>query len=209
MEPASNLRPSVQPGAAIARIKGVALHGFFKWYAVEHGARLRSILADLPPSLRAHLDMKRSQYGVMPNTWYPAPLVHGIVDGIVEGMDEAEREQLAADGAREIMAATLSGIHRVMIRMLMTPERYAKFAQLLWDRYYSCGLIDKTVQSPTHHVTTVCNWNGHHPFICKLNTYAPIAIYEQLGAQNPRVELLRCVSRGDDHCALSIEWDES
>ena len=83
------------PDGGPARIKGVALHGFFKWYAQEQPERLNAIITGLAPSQRALLDLDRAQYGVLPNVWYPAPLVHAVIDGILDGVSDEERKRLA------------------------------------------------------------------------------------------------------------------
>ena len=92
---------------------------------------------------------------------------------------------------------------------MMSPDRYARYAQRLWDRYYDCGIMLKESEGKNQQKTTIRDWGSHHPIICDLNTFGSRYIFEAMGCRGVKVTRISCVSQGDDCCSFSIQWSDS
>jgi hypothetical protein len=196
------------PSYAAARMKGSHVRQFFAWYTEQGGQeRTARLLSRLPEEHRKLFDPRSPELGILDSTWYPAPSIHGLVDGIIEGLSAAERTQLARDGARIAIPATLRGVYRWLFEMMMTPERYVRKAQTLFSRYNEPGVLTKTETAPNAHLTVVRGWTGHHPYMCELLFFSGIAVYEAMGCRNVVGQRLSCVSNGDSECSYSVRWD--
>jgi hypothetical protein len=191
----------------VGQVKGAALREFVVWYQERHGsARLAEKIATLPPDTARQLNFDRSHIGVLASAWYPAAAIHALLDSLLAGMSADEQAVLAREGAEAIMNATLRGIYRMLFAMLMSPERYLRSAQVLWNRYYDDGEVRKTVEGPTLHRTVITGWTSHHRFLCDMHVESGRAIYREMGLADVSGERVSCVSRGDKACAFLIRW---
>ena len=188
-------------------IKGVPLEKFLEWYASRHGAEAaRAVVDRLPPDLKAQLDAGSRGFGVLANAWYPAALVHHLLDDMAQELSPRERGELVEGATEAIVRSSLRGVYKILFQLFMNPTRYAARAQTLWDRYYDSGLVEKRIVAPTVHESRIEDWKSHHPLLCQMNAESARIIYEELGCARVQVERLACVSRGDDACALRIAW---
>ena len=148
----------------------------------------------------------------MASRWYPAQLVHVLVEAVVAGRSEAEQVALAARAAEVIMSRTLSGVYRFLFSTFATPELYARHSGKLWALHYDNGRvhIDNKPREGLHGVahTRVERWLSHHPFICKLNGASGKPIYEAMGCTDVRAETIACVSKGAAHCEFIVHWTQ-
>jgi hypothetical protein len=194
--------------ASAARIKGAAFREFLRFYVDTQGtAQLRARAAAVPAALRSALDLDAPVLGVVASSWYPAPLVHALLDELTRGMNEGETLELAAAGSRAVMSATLRGLYRVLFQWMATPERYARYAPKLWDLYYDTGNMQVLAQTDAlGAVATVRDWAAHHPFICELNRGASVAIYSAMGCSRVECDRTACVTRGQPECRFDTRW---
>jgi hypothetical protein len=181
-------------------IKGAAFGEFVAWYAVHVDAvELREAIDQVELEHPGTFDPEREAFGILSSRWYPAELVHELLDCIVEGKPSAMLQQIAERASRDIMAKTLSGVYRFLFSTFATPERYARHAGRLWDMHYDSGEISiDAVEGGWH--SRISAWRGHHPFICRLNMAATVPIYEAMGCQDVRYRQLACVSDGAAAC---------
>lgn len=202
--------PATAPQASNEpHVKGLAFERLLDWYARTHGEdRLRAVVDALPAELKQHLDAKSAGHGVLANVWYPATLAHGLLNGMTRGLSAKQRTELADAGAEAIIRANLRGVYKVLFQLFMTPERYANRAQALWDRYYDTGIVTKTIESPTKHVSVIAEWRSHHPVLCEMNASSGRIIYEELGCKNVKVERTACVAWGAPACTQIITWGD-
>jgi hypothetical protein len=197
------------PSLAQARMKGSHVRQFFVWYTEQGGQeRTARLLYRVAERYRQLFDPKSADLGILDSTWYPAESIHSLVDGIIDGLTPSERTQLARDGARIAIQATLRGVYRWLFEMMMTPERYVRKAQTLFSRYNEPGVLTKTETAPHTHLTVVRGWTGHHPYMCELLFYSGIAVYEAMGCRNVVGRRLGCVSEGATECSYTVRWDE-
>lgn len=186
-----------------ARVKGAALAEFLRWYVRGHG---RARLDALPVAVRTALEIDPSGIGVVASTWYEAADIHALLDSIVAGLSPAERTALTVDGARATMEATLRGLYRLLFRTMMSPESYARRAQMLWDRYYDTGTMTKLAPEPGVHTTEIRDWGGHHAVLCDLHLESARFIYEAMACREVTVRRTGCTSKGAPFCAFEVRW---
>lgn len=152
------------------------------------------------------LDVHRGEPVVLASKWYEAAIIHRLLEALTSGMTPAEQAELARDGARAVMDATLRGVYRLLFRTMMSPSRYATHAQTLWDRYYDTGRMAKRTLGPSAHATEISAWAGHHPLLCDLHVESARYIYAAMGCRDVRVTRTGCVSRGAALCSFEVRW---
>ena len=190
------------------RIKGAAFREFLVWYRASVGQERFSLMAaDLPPTVLEHIDPLGKHLGVLPSTWYPAPVVHSLLDVLTAGHNDEARKKLAFEASAAVMARTLRGFYRFFFQIMATPERYAKHCGKLWGSYYDSGRFEVSMPSKTLALCTVSDWSTHHPFICELNWGAAGEIYRAMGCTNVLVDREACVDVGGRECRFVTTWD--
>lgn len=186
-------------------MKGVSIAAFLQWYATDGDPqRLRQVFERLRPEHRALIEPERPGAGIIASAWYPSTLVHALLDGIVEGLNEAELQGLAERGEGAIMDATLHGVHRLFFRMLVTPERYARYSQALWGRFFDSGQLESWVEGSRVY-NRVSGWRGYHCFICRMNREAIRIIHQTMGEDVLRVEGGDCRAEGAMSCMTHVD----
>lgn len=192
-------------------MKGAVLKDFVL-FCEQHDdrARLERALRALAEAYPNDVDASRSGGGFLASRWYPAELVHVLVDEVIAGRSALEQEQLARHAAQVIMNRTLSGVYRFVFSTFATPELYARHAQKLWSLHYDNGhvQVDNKPRAGMRSVARarVVRWISHHPFVCKLNGAATMPIYEAMGCRDVTCDTIACVSKGSDHCEWLIHW---
>ena len=169
--------------------------------------RLRAHARALSVGNEWNLDPESATLGVIASRWYPADMVHALLDEITRDWQESEKRRVAAEAAGSVMRATLGGVYRTLFRMMITPERYARHAPKLWSFYYDSGVFTVLPQgSGRAAISTVRDWSSHHPFMCGLNRGAAIAIYRAMGCTDVECDRVACVSKGDPECRFITRW---
>jgi hypothetical protein len=194
-------------------VKGAVLREFVL-FCEQHDdrERLKRALEALREAYPQDVDPARSGGGFLASRWYPAELVHVLVDEVVKGRGPHEQEALARHAAKVIMGRTLSGVYRFLFSTFATPDLYARHANKLWSLHYDNGQvqIDNKPREGMRSVacSRVVRWVSHHSFVCKLNAAAAIPIYEALGGRDVRYETIACVSEGGVHCEWLVHWSD-
>lgn len=195
----------------LGNVKGAVLREFVL-FCEQHDerARLSRALTALHQAYPNDVDPERSGGGFLASRWYPAELVHVLVDEVIKGRSAAEQDALAQRAAKVIMGRTLSGVYRFLFSTFASPDLYARHANKLWGLHYDNGhvQIDNKAREGSHCVahSRVVRWISHHRFVCKLNGAATIPIYEAMGCRDVRCETIACVSEGDMHCEWLVRW---
>jgi hypothetical protein len=184
----------------------------FVLYCEQHDdrERLERVLRCLSEAYPRMVDPLRSGGGVLASRWYPAELVHVLVDEMIAGRGEAELRSLSQHAANVIMRRTLSGIYRTLFATFATPELYARHAGRLWSQHYDNGLVEVSnrPREGGHNVAhaRISRWISHHRFICMLNGAAARPIYELMGCKSVRYDTIACVSKGAQACEWLVHW---
>jgi hypothetical protein len=203
---------SLAPGSGVAktasgRIKGAAVREFLIWYAAKNGeAALGDGALRVDPEWRASLDPERPALGVLASEWYPAELVHALLDALTGQLSRDQRSEMATEAARAIMNRMLRGIYKTLFQLMATPSRYQRFGPKLWDAYYDSGAFRIDMPDDNTAICTVSKWNAHHPFICDLNCAGALPVYELMGCKSVRVIRTECVSLGGSRCEYVTNW---
>jgi hypothetical protein len=193
--------------AETGRIKGAAFREFLNFYAVQNGEQsLRDGAERMAAEWRALLDPERAVLGIIASEWYPAPLVHELLDALTGDLSREQRAELADAASRAIMGRMLRGIYKTLFQLMATPARYQRFGPKLWDAYYDSGEFRIEMPDEKTAVCSVRNWNAHHPFICDLNCAAALPVYEMMGCVSVRVIRTECVSQGSGRCEFVTNW---
>lgn len=188
------------------RIKGAAFREFLRWYGHREHRRLSEAIERMPPHFGAALDVANPSFGIVASSWYPAELVHALLDEITRGMAPEARLDLAQRASFAIMDVTLHGVFRTMFQMMATPSRYAKFAPMLWKAYYDSGELSVVMEAPNRSICIVRQWSTHHPFICELNWGAAKAIYAAMRCKDVQSTRIACVDQGAEECRFIVTW---
>jgi hypothetical protein len=202
--------PSVPDDRAVSvgRIRGAAFREFLLWYEIRYrGPALARAIDAIPSRFRARLDLEAPAFGVRPVAWYPATLVHGLIDGLLVGLGPEERSVLARESGEFVTERTIRGTFRMLFELIATPERCARHAQRMWRAYYETGLSMVTRVSPTCYEQRVSGWREHHAFICEMHGAAAVVLYRAMGVSRPVVERIGCVSDGRAMCASRVSWE--
>jgi hypothetical protein len=189
------------------KIKGVAIREFFAWYKSRFGqAYVAERISRLPAQAQSAIDVEDEHLGLIDSNWYPAELVHTLLDSAARGMSASERTQLMRDGARVALSATLRGVYKLLFDSMMTPDRYLRRAQALFGRYFNTGTITKTAETRTSHLTLIHNWSSHHPLLCDFVQYTAETVYGAMGCKNVESSRLSCISTGAALCSFRVTW---
>lgn len=203
--------PSPQPDERPpkGRIKGAVIREFVLWHEERFGReRLSLAVRELMSRYPEALEPSREAYGLLASVWYPAPLVHSLLDRLTEGATDAELTRIAEDAANVIMGRTLRGVYRTLFTMVASPDRFQRFGHSLWGQHYDTGRNEIERCDATTHRVRYLDWQGHHPFICRMNMASSLPIYEAMGCRDVRYAIQGCVSRGAPHCENVVRWRE-
>jgi hypothetical protein len=172
-------------------------------------ARLKRALAALREAYPQDVDPERPGGGFLASRWYPAELVHVLVDEVIAGRSEREQDELATRAASVVMGRTLRGVYKFLFSTFASPDLYSRHVQKLWSLHYDNGAVQLENGSAgqlRYAQSRIVRWISHHPFICKLNGAAAVPIYEAMGCRDVTCERNACVSRSGDHCSWRTFW---
>jgi hypothetical protein len=190
------------------RIKGSAIGEFVAWYLREVDApRMRAAALALPDEHRALLDIPHERLGLLPSRWYPAELIHGMLDGMLTGMAPGAIDALIERAGAATVDGMRRGVYKLLFSWFLTPERYGKLVQAAWERNYDNGWVESTILDARRHRGIVHEWSAHHPFLCRLNVAVKAEMYRAMGCKRLRIEQRYCVDDGDPSCGSIIAWD--
>jgi hypothetical protein len=190
------------------RIKGATIREFIAWHLGTHGhGPLERAIRLLAPDEQARFDVEAACLGVLPSDWFPAEIVHAVLDHLTQDLDEAAYEALVQGAAEATVKGLMTGVQRVVFSTLLTPGVYVKVANLAFRLNYDEGRVLNEELGPKRHKGTVEGWTSHHPFLCRMNVSMKAGIYRTMSCSNVRIEQRYCRSDGDSDCGSIIAWD--
>jgi len=198
----------MEPPRPTGRVKGAAIRDFIGWYARTHGQdRLDRAVWSLPREQQEEFDLERARLGVLSSVWFPAEVVHGVLDDLTKGLDAAAYEELVESAAEATVKGLMTGAQRIIFSKLMTPSVYSRIANMAFRLNYSPGEVISEVLGPKRHRGHVEGWSGHHPFLCRMNVAIKARLYTVMGCQGVRIEERFCRLEGQDACGSVLTWD--
>jgi hypothetical protein len=194
---------------ADAMIKGGAIREFFAWYERKFGIdSIRVMAREVPPDLAPLLDPDDPLVNLLASSWYPARLVHSMLDTMHRGKTEQEMERLARDATREVVKNGMNSVYRTLFKKLGTPDIYALMIPRMWRQLHDSGERSLRIDRPGHGTSRIAKWRGHHPMLCMLSQELMCAIFETMGCKNPTWKRVQCVGRGapSNECIYEVTW---
>src|SRR5687767_15922300 len=92
-------------------MKGSAIRELLLWYESRYGKdRVRLMAQRAPDDLKELLDPDEPAVTILASSWYPARLVHSMLDTATDGMTRGEIERFAREAG---VASTASGLRRI------------------------------------------------------------------------------------------------
>lgn len=189
-------------------IKGGAIREFFAWYERRYGVEsVRTIAARVPEGLRDVLDPDEPIVHLLPSSWYPASLVHVMLDALGEDRSPIELERLTKEASRDVVKNGMNSVYRFLLEKLVSPEMYARMIPRLWRQLHSTGERSMEIVGEGEARSRIARWPGHHPTLCALTNELMCAIFEEMGCRNVRWERVRCITRdGGNECVATVKW---
>ena len=173
----------------------------------ELGAEAASaVVRGLPPAFRSAIDAETEAFGVLPSAWYAGEFTSAFMDGAVRGMSASEMQRFAHAGSIAALNVTLRGVHRALLRMVMSPDLHRRFAQRLWAAHFDGGRVVVTSKGATAAEVAYWEWPAHHRVLCEMCTAADLVIYGAMVLAEVTSVTTCCVSEGDSHCAHLVRW---
>lgn len=191
-----------------AMIKGGAIREFFAWYERKFGVEgVRHMARNVPPDLAALLDPDDPIVNFLAASWYPARLVHAMLDAMHEGRTEQEMERFAREATRDVVKNHMSSVYRVLFQRLGSPEIYARMIPRLWRQLHDSGVRSLEIVGEGQATSRVSRWDGHHPMLCTLSVQLMVAIFEEMGCRDVRARRVRCIGRtSGGECVYEVSW---
>ncbi|NUO49576.1 MAG: hypothetical protein HOV80_12035 [Polyangiaceae bacterium] len=192
-----------------ALIKGGPLRELLLWYESRYGRDyVPDVIARLTPAHALSVSADKLTLGLVPSVWYPAPIVHAILDALVERHTPEELHEIVRESNAFVVRRMTKGLYQFLFRMVGSPELYARHIQRAWNMLHSTGrreivLGDGVAES------TIDDWPGHHPWLCEVTTETMRAVFEAMGCREVEVERVACVSKGDRRCKSILRYRES
>ncbi|MDH5670716.1 MAG: hypothetical protein OEZ06_01115 [Myxococcales bacterium] len=190
------------------QIKGAAFREFVLWYEREHDAcSVVEAIAAVEREFPSTFEPDREGRGILVSQWYPATVVHALIDQILKGHLASELDALAAAAAEEIMGHTLRGVYKFIFSSFANPELYARHVNKLWNLHYDSGRCAIEPVTSGRWVAHYDGWTAHHPFICKMNMASTVPIYATMGCRNVRWRKLSCIADGASRCSSEFSFE--
>lgn len=189
------------------QIKGASMREVLRWHERNGGReQLRAIGQRLPDTLRVHVDVEAEALGILPNSWYPAPLGHAILEGVFAGNTRDRRLARMREAAHAAIRVMGRGIYRLALEKLATPRALAGNIQRLWNLLYDDGRRTMTLLDATTIESTTRDWTGHGLVLCELMTENTAAVLETMGLTNVTIDRVACVAHGAPQCVTRFRW---
>lgn len=195
--------------SAEAMIKGGAIREFFAWYQQKFGLeRVRAMARQMPEELRPLLDPDDPIVHFLASSWYPARLVHAMLELAMEGRTELETQRWARDATRHVVKHGMNSVYRVLLSKLGSPEIYARMVPRMWRQLHDSGDRSVVITGEGRATSRIANWRGHHALLCLLSTDLMCAVFEEMGCRNVKWRRVQCLSHGGggSECVYEITW---
>jgi hypothetical protein len=180
---------------------------FTIWMRRELGPdTAKAIVNDLPPEFRAVIDPDSEAFGVLASAWYSGEFTTALMDRAVQGMSHAEMREFAHRGSMAALNVTLRGVHRALLRMVMSPDLHRRFAQRLWDAHFDGGRVVVTPIDARSVEVAYWEWPAHHRVLCEMCTASDLVIYGAMGLKDVTSVTTACVADGAERCAHVVGW---
>lgn len=190
-------------------MKGSAIREFALWYEGRHGRDYAASVIDrLPQELEDHVWRDRQGLGLIATDWYPAEVVHAILDAVAECRTDAEMKALLRDASEFTVRRLTRGLYQYLFRMVASPGLYAKHVQKAWRTLHTTGTRRVELTSPGVADSTIEAWPAHHPWLCWLTMETMRSVFGAMGCRDLDLDRIECVSSSGARCRAILRYSE-
>ena len=189
-------------------IKGGVIRDFVEWYGARYGVdSVRRLGEKLPAPFQAMLDLDDPAYKLLGSSWYPARLVHAMLDVLASDKTPQEMARFLHEANRGfVKEGATKSVYRFFLQKLVTPEMYAVCVPRFWRQWHSTGERRMKIVRKGLAESYVSRWPGHHPHLCTMTIETMCAVFETMGCTGVTWERLYCVSDGASECKTIVKW---
>ena len=188
-----------QPRALVAQVKGLTFVDVQSFVRKEGGPEAWHKLRETLP--REEQEVVESVSAAL---WYPLEVQHRVLGRMHEVLGRERVETLHAY-ARFAAERHVSRVYRVLF-LVLNPALMLEKSGEYWHRFYDTGEWKITRESPTRARGDLIGFAKPNPDLCEfLTAYLP-ALFERIGAKDPKCTHPRCRTRGDAVCSFQLEW---
>jgi hypothetical protein len=187
-------------------VRGAPIIEWLRWQSSRFGPETAAAaLRHVPEALRGCFDGTLPFLGVDPQRWYPAESFHALLDVVVKPLDRAVRDGFVDEAARMTMEGMMKRSMASFAASLNSAERFTRIANALFRLMHDTGRVQIVLRGPRQHESTVTDWKGHHPVVCRFTIMCQAPIYERMGCTELVIRHL-CVGNGAPACGCVTTW---
>lgn len=186
-------------------VRGAGIVEWLKWLGERSGDETALVvLRKLPRGLADCFDETKPFLGIDPQKWYPAESFHAFLEAAVKPLDGPTLERYVDDAARQTMNGLMRAGVRSFAAALGSTERYPRVVNALFRLMHDSGRVQITAR-PQKHESTISDWRGHHPLVCRFTVMCQLPIYERMGCREVSIRHA-CVANGATACGCVVTW---
>lgn len=183
----------------MARSKGLTLADIKAFVREEGGdAALSRFRAALAPADRALLDE------VVAVGWYPFDAYVRLLEAVPVALEREPRLAMRQYG-RFAAQQHVSRLYRVLF-LALNPALMLEKVSEYWSRFADTGHWQVTRETDHRARGDLVGLSHPHALHCEFLASYITAIFERIGARDPRCTHPRCRTRGDSACTFVVEW---
>lgn len=190
-------------------MKGGPIRELLLWYEGRYGRDyVPHVFARLTPAQALSVSEAKLTLGLVPSVWYPAPIVHAILDALAERHTPGELYEIVRESNAFVVRRMTKGVYQFLFRMVGSPELYAKHIQRAWNMLHSTGKREIVLEGGIAE-STIEDWPGHHPWLCEVANETMRAVFEAMGCREVELARVACVSKGHPRCKSILRYRDS
>ena len=186
---------------------GSGIVGAVDHFIRRHGnAAAGALVARLQPAHPTLVVPNAARMGLLGAKLYPYAFVGDLVRGMIAVIKPPDEDAFVREVVTAGMDETLSTVHRVLLRYVVTPADHAKRAQQLWSAYHDSGTVKVLASAEGEYAVEVSDWPNHDAMVCRICMEARRRVLEKTGTFDVEASRTRCVAWGHDTCVARYRW---
>jgi len=200
--------PSNEPPAPSGKgsVRGAGIIEWLRWQSGRFGPEAAvAALRHVPSPKSDCFDATKPYLGVDPQKWYPADSFHALLDVVITPLPPDVLEAFVNEAARQTMQGLMARSMSSFASALNSTERYTRVTNALFRLMHDTGRVQIVARGPRQHESTISDWSGHHPVVCRFISMCQGPIYERMGCTELQIRH-RCVAAGAQSCGCVTTW---
>lgn len=183
------------------KAKGPLFKGTLKYVKEKYGEnRIQEIKTKVPEEVKKFLDST-----ILDSAFYPASWLAYINEAIISPNDP-EAEKIYKEIGRFSADSAYHGIYKLFF-MVSSPKFMVGRASNVWKTYYSQGILKMEGKEGNNAQIFIFNSEINHKSLCLRIEGFIERIVELTGGKNPKLEHLKCFSKGNDVEEWLLNWE--